>query len=335
MPGARADQDIRHGGRLAEARALFPNAPQPFIDLSTGINPNPYPVPELPPQAWHRLPEPEAIAGLEAEAARAYGVSNPEMVVAIPGTQVMISLLPYILPARTAAILGPTYGEYDSAWAATGTHVQEVEKPDDLIEAEIAILCNPNNPDGRCLRADSILDLLRARRGRGLFMVDEAFADLEGPGLSVAPHLPEEALLVLRSVSKGYGLAGLRLGFAITAPELAPRIRKSLGPWQVSGPAIAIGMAALADEDWREAARARLQEDVARLDGLLQDAGLTVLGGTLLFRLVQTDDAPALFTRLGEAGIFVRRFDRRSDWLRFGIPGDEPAWQRLAAALRG
>jgi cobalamin biosynthetic protein CobC len=335
LPGLRAAQDVSHGGRLSQARALFPHAPEPFIDLSTGINPIAYPVPELPLEAWHRLPEPEAITALEAQAARTYGVADPEAVVATPGTQILISLLPYIFPARSVAILGPTYGEYASAWAVSGAGVQEVDRLELLIDADIAVLCNPNNPDGRRLGADTILDLLGKRGGGGLLMVDEAFADLEDPSLSVAPRLPQDGLLVLRSLSKGYGLGGLRLGFALAAPATAPRIRKILGPWQVSGPAIVIGAAALDDNDWRERARARAQNDVARLDFLLQAACLTVLGGTLLFRLVQSENANALFTRLGEAGLFVRRFNRRPDWLRFGIPDNEKAWSRLSAALGG
>jgi cobalamin biosynthetic protein CobC len=335
LPSLRAAQDVSHGGRLNEARALFPHAPEPFIDLSTGINPIAYPVPELPLGAWHRLPEPEAIAALEAQAARAYEVANPEAVVAIPGTQILISLLPYIFPARSVAILGPTYSEYADAWTAGGARVQGVDRLESLIDADIAIICNPNNPDGRRLGVETILDLLGKRGGRGLLMVDEAFADLEDPSLSVAPCLPQDGLLVLRSLSKGYGLGGLRLGFALAASATTSRIRKVLGPWQVSGPAIAIGAAALGDKDWRERARARAQNDVARLDLLLQAACLTVLGGTRLFRLAQSETAPALFTRLGEAGLFVRRFDRRPDWLRFGVPNDEEAWSRLAAALEG
>ncbi len=335
LAGIQAAQDVSHGGRLSEARALFPRAPEPFIDLSTGINPIAYPVPELPLEAWHRLPEPAAIAALEAQAARTYGVADPEAVVATPGMQILISLLPYIFPTRSVAILGPTYGEYASAWAPVGARVQAVDRLELLIDADIAVLCNPNNPDGRRLGVETILDLLHKRDGRGLLMVDEAFADLEDPSLSVAPRLPQDGLLVLRSLSKGYGLGGLRLGFALAAPATASRIRKILGPWQISGPAIAIGAAALDDNDWRESARARAQNDVARLDLLLQAAGLTALGGTLLFRLVQSETAPALFTRLGEAGLFVRRFDRRPDWLRFGIPDNEKAWSRLAASLGG
>jgi len=138
---------------------------------------------------------------------------------------------------------------------------------------------------------------------------------------------------VLRSLSKTYGLGGMRLGFALAAPEIAASIRAALGPWPVSGPAIAIGAAALADDAWRDRAKARLNADVARLDGLLQKAGLEVLGGTRLFRLAETPEASELFSRLGSAGILVRQFDYAPNWLRFGLPGGEDEWERLAAVL--
>jgi cobalamin biosynthetic protein CobC len=151
--------------------------------------------------------------------------------------------------------------------------------------------------------------------------------------LSLVPRLPLPGLLVLRSLSKSYGLGGLRLGFALAAPELAASIRASFGPWPVSGPAIEIGIKALADGAWRAAARSRLHTDVRRLDVLLHDAGLEPVGGTLLFRLAAGERAGIVYDRLGEAGILVRKFKRQPSWLRFGIPGDEATWQRLARTL--
>ena len=167
LPGLEAAQDVSHGGRLSEARALFPCAPEPFIDLSTGINPIAYPVPELPLEAWHRLPEPAAIAALEAQAARTYGVANPETVVATPGTQILISLLPYIFPASIVAILGPTYGEYESAFAVSGARAQEVDSPQLLIDADIAV---PYGVNARCLR--------RLVRDRRVSLVPPGFPDI-------------------------------------------------------------------------------------------------------------------------------------------------------------
>jgi len=155
---------LAHGGRLEAARRLFPRAPEPFIDLSTGINPISYSVPLLSSEAWRRLPEPEAIAALEAVAARAYGVSDASMVVAAPGTQSMISLIPGLMPKPPAAILVPTYGEYARAFALRGSRIVEAESLDRLGDARSVVLCNPNNPDGRRLEATAILEALRARR---------------------------------------------------------------------------------------------------------------------------------------------------------------------------
>ncbi len=189
------------------------------------------------------------------------------------------------------------------------------------------VLCNPNNPNGRRYRD---IELLALSQRVGVLLVDEAFADLEGPGLSLAPTLPANAI-VLRSFGKTYGLAGLRLGFAIAAPAMAQTIRMALGPWAVSGAAVAIGTAALSDGAWLSAARARLGDDAARLDGLLTAAGATVVGGTRLFRLAQMPDAATAWQQMGQAGILARPFDTEPNWLRFGIPG--AGWERLQAAL--
>ncbi|MGA8691237.1 MAG: threonine-phosphate decarboxylase CobD [Methyloceanibacter sp.] len=332
----RALEDpLLHGGRLQEARRLFARATEPFIDLSTGINPLPYPIPQLGSAVWTRLPEPEEVAALEAVAAEAYGAPDPAMVAAAPGTQMLISLLPRLFPQSSVAILSPSYGEYARAFAAVGTRVVEVKELEQLEDAGPGgiVICNPNNPDGRRFDATTLIELLSARKAGGLVLVDEAFADLEDGQLGLAPHLPVPGLVVLRSLSKAYGLAGLRLGFAIAAPELAASIRAPLGPWPISGPAIDIGLRALSDRTWLAAAKRRLAGDVTRLDSMLRKAGLALIGGTLLFRLVETAAAPRLFHRLGAAGILVRRFDTRPDWLRFGIPGSEAAWQRLAGPL--
>ena len=138
---------------------------------------------------------------------------------------------------------------------------------------------------------------------------------------------------MLRSFGKAYGLAGLRLGFALAAPALAARIRTALGPWAVSGPALRTGAAALADTAWRDEAGQRLRADSAALDALLHSAGLTVIGGTTLFRLVDTPDAAGWASRLGRAGILVRSFADAPARLRFGLPGTPAEWEQLALAL--
>jgi cobalamin biosynthetic protein CobC len=328
---------IAHGGGLIAARRRYPDAPDPWIDLSTGINPVPYPVPPLPPEAFTRLPEPEQVAALEAVAGTAYGVRDPAMVVAAPGTQSLIHLLPRLIPARRVAVVGPTYAEHAAAWTLAGCDVRTVGSLADTSGADVVVVCNPNNPDGRVFAPSDFV------RVGATLVVDAAFADFspslphwhEVAGSSPAMTIKENgAVIVLRSFGKTYGLAGIRLGFAITAPAMASGIREALGPWAVSGPALHVGALALADAEWRQAAADRLGEDARRLDAMLTDAGCAVVGGTRLFRLVAHTDAAGLADRLVHHGILVRQFDYRPDWLRFGIPGGEAAWLRLGSALR-
>lgn len=323
-----------HGGALDVARRLAPDAPKPWIDLSTGVNPHAYPLPELAPEVWSRLPGGEGLAELEGAAAYNYGVT-PEIVVGGPGSQALIQALSRILPYGAVGVLGPTYGGHAEAFAAAGASVVEAKWLDDMAELDVAIVVNPNNPDGRIARCADLLDLhQRLERREGILIVDEAFADFDAAGESLAPVLPASRAIALRSFGKSYGLPGLRLGFALAPPDIAEPLRAAIGPWPISGPAIAIGTRALADLDWLDAMRARLGEEAARLDALLEGNGWRILGGTRLFRLAARNDAERLFKRLLAAGILTRPFAAAPERLRFGIPGDEAQWRRLAAALR-
>jgi cobalamin biosynthesis protein CobC len=324
-----------HGGALEVARRLAPEAPEPWIDLSTGINPHAYPLPELEPEVWSRLPESGALARLEAAAAQRYGV-DPTHTVAGPGSQALIQALSHILPNGLIGALGPTYSGFASAFAAAGARVIEAERLEELDGFDIAIVINPNNPDGRITPRAAVLGLHeRLERREGVLIVDEAFADFDAESESLAPILPARRAVVLRSFGKAYGLAGLRLGFALGSPDIVSSLRAALGPWPVSGPAIAIGARALSDSDWLEATRARLNKEAARLDALLHGAGWRIAGGTSLFRLAAHADARLAFKQLLAQGILARPFADAPDRLRFGIPGDENAWERLAAVLRG
>lgn len=324
---------IWHGGDLGEGEELFPGGPRPWIDLSTGINPVPYPLPSLPPESFSRLPSPSELAELEAMAAMAYGVNDRRAVVAAPGTQALIELLPRLRPFSRVAVLEPTYGEHALAWRRAGHMVVEVGSSDDLPNAEVIVLVNPNNPDGRAWSLTDLRSLARqsALQG-GWLVVDEAFADLEEVD-SLAADLPENAV-VLRSFGKTHGLAGIRLGFAITSLCVAAALRRSLGPWPVSGPAIVIGRVALADDGWRRAAATARAVDARRLDEVMTGVVERVVGGTRLFRLYELAGAPALFDHFGRNGIWVRRFQHDPTWLRLGLPSSASAWARLEAALR-
>lgn len=324
-----------HGGDLAAARRLFPDAAEPFLDLSTGINPNPYPLPRLPDEIFARLPDPAAVERLAQAAAAAYRAPSAACVTPAPGTQILLPLVYGLVRPGRAAILAPTYSEHVRAAALAGHAVTETGDLGAVRDdADLVVVTNPNNPDGGLSAKGDLLALAKSLHARGgVLVVDEAFMDAVRGGPSLAPDIMRGNIVVLRSFGKFFGLAGLRLGFALAAPPLAARLSAQLGPWAVSGPALAVGAAALADRDWIEDTQARLAAAAARLDAILRDAGLDIVGGTALFRLTRTPAARLLFHRLGCAGILTRAFRDRPEWLRFGLPGAEPDWRRLQNAM--
>ncbi|MGJ4891053.1 threonine-phosphate decarboxylase CobD [Bradyrhizobium sp. HKCCYLRH3099] len=329
-----APEAIVHGGDLDAVSRRYPDAPRPWIDLSTGINPIPYSVPELSAASWSRLPGKDEERALRAAAAARYGVPQSEMIAAAPGTQALLQILPRLRPRSTVAVLAPTYEEHARCWRRCGHRVDLVDDIAALADADVAVVVNPNNPTGRLYQRDALVRLASTlRRHDGLLIVDEAFIDLYPADASLTADLPP-ATIVLRSFGKVYGLGGVRLGFALGSDDVIQHIRDDLGPWAVSGPALAIGTAALSDDAWLQQTRARLAKDCARLDALLSKAGCSAIGGTPLFRLVAADDAPDIAERLARRGIHVRRFPAHPNWLRFGLPCDEAQWQRLEQALK-
>lgn len=313
---------------------MFPDAPQPFLDLSTGINPFAYPLPPLPVELFERLPDSDALARLTAAAARYYGAPSPAHVTAAPGTQSLLPLVARLRRPGRAVILAPTYAEHARVLVEAGHAVEETSDADRLGAGDIAVVVNPNNPDGRLLPSTQLETLRGALAARGgLLVVDEAFMDVAAPGVSLAPRVEAPSVVVLRSFGKFFGLAGLRLGFALADPATAAALSAMLGPWAVSGPALQIGGTALDDDAWAAMMRTRLADSAAHLDAILQRAGCRVVGGTALFRLAECADASAVRDHLGWRGIIVRSFAAQPSWLRFGLPGGDADWVRLEAAL--
>lgn len=322
-----------HGGDLGLAEARFGKPAQGWLDLSTGISPFAYPVPDLPPELWQRLPGAAEDLALREAAAGAYGVDDPDLLAASPGSQALLQILPRLRPFSQVAVVGPTYGEYSRCFSLAGHHVLPTETLDRTLDADVVVVCNPNNPDGRRHEPARLLELAEGLAARGgLLVVDEAFCDA-APELSLAPHI-RPGLVVLRSLGKFFGLAGMRLGFAIAEPQLARLLRQAVGPWAVGGPVLELGRQILSDADWIEGARKRLAQESKLLISLLGRAGLSSVGGTSLFTLVNAPRAWALFEYLGQQGILARPFATAPRWLRFGLPPDEAARRRLAAALK-
>jgi cobalamin biosynthetic protein CobC len=334
-----AGRFAHHGGRLGAARSLFPDVQQPWVDLSTGINPRSYPAPRAAQRARNRLPDPAELARLETLAAATFGVDDPARIVATAGTESALRLLPQVVNLKAAVIVGPTYGSHADAWTHAGALTQTIG-PDELrSHAERAVcltIVNPNNPDGRIVERARLLALQDSLNAHdGTLIVDEAFADV-APEVSVAAEAGTAAaqrLVVLRSFGKFFGLAGLRLGFIVAAAPLAAAIRGLIGEWPVSSDAIAAGLAAYADRRWMDRERVVLQKSARRLDGLLALSGFELAGGTSLFRLARAANARERFARLLAAGILVRPFDFDPSLLRFGLPRGREQWRRLGAAL--
>jgi len=318
-----------HGGGLSAARAQFGEGAEPWLDLSTGINPHPWSGANTIDIDWRRLPEEDDLRGLEAAAADYFGC-DADYVCAVPGTEVGLRLTGDLLkgPARHVE---PTYRTHGEMMAGS------VPIPfSELNEAEgsALILANPNNPDGRLLDCDTLLDLLERRGPEGWLIVDEAFADCH-PDHSLADEVDDRRpLLVFRSFGKFFGLAGLRLGFMLGPRPIIAALRQRLGAWPVSAAAIAIGTAAYRDTGWIVRMRQQLRREADQLDAMLSTLGYQPQGASPLFRLIDCASALPLFERLARKGILTRPFDQNPTWLRIGLPGSVAERLRLQSALR-
>ncbi len=310
-----------HGGNLDAAQARWGG--QDWIDLSTGINRLPWSVPDLPARAWTDLPTRADMDRLAGAARAAWGVSGA--IVPLAGASQAIQLIPRLGPPGLARVLSPTYNEHAAALESAGWRAERVAEPEALAGADLAVVVNPNNPDGRHMPPDALLALLPQV---GALVVDESFAD-PTPRMSLAGETGRPGLWVLRSFGKFYGLAGLRLGFALGEEVAAARLAALAGPWPVSGAAVEVGAQALADRDWQRASADRLARDALRLDRL---SPWPLVGGTALFRLYDTPDAGAAQERLARHRIWSRIFPWSPRLIRLGLPAPSE-WDRVAMAL--
>lgn len=323
-----------HGGKVEAARALFPQARAPWVDLSTGISPWSYSHERIPAEAFTRLPDPEAIAALEAAASESFGVGDGARVVATPGSDIALRVIGRILAGARVAVVRPGYSGHMLMWeGAPVTTIAAEALGRAAVDHDVIVLANPNNPDGRIVSRDTLMKVAEQLTLRsGTLIVDEAFADVR-PDDSLCGLLDDpraRSVMVLRSFGKFYGLAGVRLGFIVASR--AERWR-AFGDWPVSGPAVAVGTAAYRDHAWQSAQRRRLMDAAARLDAVLAGAGLTISGGTALYRLARCHDADEVFRRLAAHGVLTRPFSSDPTLLRVGLPAEESQWQRLAVAL--
>lgn len=318
---------LEHGGRLRRAAETYGIPLGDWLDLSTGINPQGYPVPPVPADAWLRLPEDDD--GLEAAAADYYGSAH---LLPVAGSQPAIQLLPAVLRGERVSLLAPGYAEHAHAWRdrrAVAVGADEIDAA--VAHSDIVVLVQPNNPTGVHFGRERLLEwhTRLARRG-GWLVVDEAFIDTT-PAQSLVPLAGADGLVVLRSLGKFFGLAGARVGFVFAPGSVRAALAERLGPWTLAGPARWAARHALADRAWQTQARAALLTAGERLQALLETHGLPACGPAL-FKLVATPDAARLHAAFARRGILLRLFETPQA-VRFGLPSDEAGWARLAAAL--
>jgi len=305
-----------HGGGLDAAITQFGGVRADWLDLSTGINPVPYPMPTLPKDAWTALPDEAAFTRLYALARSFWNVPHEAAVIGATGASAIIAALPRVIPKGEVCIPGPTYNEHGAAFAASGWRLGQ-----DPSHAMVAV--HPNNPDGHIWKVTD-LDATYT-------IIDESFCDI-APDQSLIHLATRPGTVVLKSFGKFWGLAGLRLGFAVGDPVIIAKLTDLLGPWQISGPALAIGAEALADPAWAAETRLRLASDAVRMDTLLTNSGAELVGGTALFRLYKVEDAKVAQDQLAKHRVWSRVFPYAPDWLRLGLPAPD-RWAQLEAAF--
>lgn len=321
---------LEHGGNLTLAAAEYGIPLENWLDLSTGINPNGYPIPEIPPEIWQRLPIDDD--GLVEAACAYFGCQT-----ALPGagSQAVLQILPKLRQPCKIAMLSPMYREHAYAWQRSGHQISTFTNLQDthaLSNADVVLLCNPNNPTAAIFATQDLLNLHSELQKRGGWLVvDEAFMDVT-PEHSIAQHAHLAGLFVLRSLGKFFGLAGARVGFLLANQQQLIKVQEELGPWSVTGASRFIAKQALTDQAWQQNARKQLTQNSQRLALLLSRYGLQPQAGTGLFQFVPAKQAKTWQQQLAKQGIWVRHFPELSA-LRFGLPAEKD-WGKLENGLR-
>lgn len=318
---AQQDHAARdHGGGLDAAIAKWGGIRAEWADLSTGINPIPYPVANIPENAWTALPDMAAANALEAAARDFWMVPKGAAVLAAPGASCLIANIPRLLPAAAVQIARKTYNEHEAAFRHAGWKITGEN-------ACARVIVHPNNPTGLMWSGQD-----ETPNTCALLVIDESFCDIALGNTHIRELATQPGVIILKSLGKFWGLAGLRLGFAIGDPDMIARLQEMLGPWPVSGPALHVGRTALEDMRWANATRQRLAVDVARLDAAVLMKGAELIGGTALFRLYKVDNALKWQNKLAKNKVWSRVFPYDDTWLRLGLPPADK-WDQVEGAL--
>lgn len=321
---------LEHGGNLIKAAQQYNIPLADWLDLSTGINPNPFPIPPIPTSTWQRLPAPNS--ELVSAACAYYGCQS---LLPTAGSQAALQVLPKLRPPCHIAMPRTMYQEHAHAWQNNGHTVTLFDAfPDDKVlnSVDTILLCNPNNPTGQHYSKQQLLQWHQQLSKRGAWLiVDEAFMDVT-PENSVASESHLAGLFVLRSLGKFFGLAGARVGFLLAHPNALNSAQEIIGPWPITGPSQLVATLTLQDVTWQASTRKKLSTSSQQLQQLLKQTGLTPQGGTDLFQYSVTPQAAAIHQALAKQAIWTRLFKQPSA-LRLGLPPDTH-WHQLESALQ-
>jgi histidinol-phosphate aminotransferase len=325
-----------------------PPAGSKVIKLNTNENPYP-PSPEVikvlrgfEGEWLRRYPEPTATWAREA-AAGVYGVPV-DWIMAANGSDEMLALLAraFLEPGRRIAYPTPTYSLYVNLAEMQDASMAEVPYDEDYnlpvegllnAQADLTFVCSPNNPSATIA---TLGDLERLAAGlEGVLVVDEAYTDFADENALdlVSRH---ENVIVLRTLSKGYSLAGLRLGFGVARPGLLEGLLKIKDSYNVDSVALRLGAAAMSDQAWMKANAEKIKASRAELEMGLTHMGFDLWPSQANFLLARPPkgDAQRLYLELRDRGILVRYWDRPrlADKVRITV-GTEEENRALLQAL--
>lgn len=331
-------EGLKHGGRILTAVEKYHIPENDWLDLSTGLNPNGWPVPQVPAQIWQSLPEDND--GLQTVANQYYGC---EYCLPVAGSQAAIQMLPTLRTASKIGIISPTYAEHEYNWKQAGHDVIQITADDvekHVEQLDVLVVINPNNPTGKIIAVQQLLEWHQQLSMKGGWLiVDEAFMDVT-PEKSLVPSGIKPGLIILCSMGKFFGIAGIRCGFVIADKALLKRLSSKLGPWTVTGPTRYIAKQALSDKAWQLKEIQDLNDSSERLHRVLSHYGLIPTGGTGLFQWLEHPKAKEIYEACAKQGMLIRLFEKQAvnnrvtmPSLRFGLPANEKQWDKLNNVL--
>jgi threonine-phosphate decarboxylase len=350
-------KDGGHGGNVYVAARELGKGIGRLIDFSASINPL-----GPSPRALRAIvraraliqhyPDPECWA-LRQSLAKHWRLNADQFVVGNGSTE-LIHLLPLALPLRHVLVVGPTFSEYAKAIERAGGRVSMVmadramgytppiERTLELVKAsgrrgkvrhsfDAIVLCNPNSPTGQVCDADEVMTLARLCERHSIqLVVDETFAEYCEERSILPVAVPRSRAIVLRSFTKFYGLPGLRVGYLVTAGEIAQRIHSYQPPWSVNTFAQEAARAALNDHHHAKRSRSFMSRERSRFQGLLKQLpGCAVFPSQANFILMELPvgwGASVLTERLRRRGLLIRDCS--------AVPGLNERMMRMAVRTR-